>query len=62
MVPTGSVYFFDGFTYLGTQPLINGGYSGSAQLPSGANTITVIYGGDANYRTPSATQLILAVQ
>jgi Bacterial Ig-like domain (group 3)/NHL repeat len=47
--PTGSVAFYDGATLLGTSALISGSASLVASLATGANSITTVYAGDANF-------------
>ncbi len=52
-VPTGNVTFMDGATPLGTGTLSNGAaaitLSGVNSLAAGTHSITIVYGGDANY-------------
>lgn len=51
-MPSGSVNFMDGSTMLGTVALNNGAASlTTSALAAGTHSITVIYGGDANYLT-----------
>ena len=69
---TGTVAFYDGQTYMGTEPFIAAGDpSGSSSLPTsslavGNHVITAIYSGDANYpaatvQVPVAVEVIQAV-
>ena len=64
---TGSVAFYDGNTYLGTEPFVpTGDPSGTASLPTssltvGNHLITAIYSGDANYPTDTV-QVPVAVE
>ena len=47
--PTGAVTFLNGATFLGANPVINGKATlNTIKLPIGENTITAVYGGDAN--------------
>jgi hypothetical protein len=58
--PTGTVSFYNGSTLLGTGTLA-AGTSGdvatlaTTALPSGSQTITAVYGGDANFSASSTT-------
>ena len=69
---TGTVAFYDGNTYLGTEPLIAAGaadlraVSGTSSLSTsslsvGNHIITAVYSGDANYSTAS-TEYSVSVQ
>ena len=61
VVPTGSVTFKDGSTYLGTATLEGGVAELSTTPPAaGGQTITVTYGGDANDQ-PSNVEFSLTV-
>jgi len=52
--PTGSVVFKDGATVIGTVQL-----GGELTMTTGPQTVTAIYGGDAQY-TPSTSQTLTA--
>ena len=61
VLPTGTVTFKDGAATLGTGTLANVGNvatatftTGSAQLTTGAHTITAVYGADTNYNGSSS--------
>ena len=62
-VPTGTVTFVDGSTFLGTATLGSGGKATftTRALPVGSHTITVSYGGDSNFITSTSTALTQAV-
>ena len=57
--PTGTVYFYDGTTPLGTGTLAGSGSIYTASYAwtatSGQHTIEALYGGDTNYASSSAT-------
>ena len=54
-MPSGTVNFTDGGTVLGTAVLSNGTASlTTSALTAGTHTISVVYGGDANYLTRSS--------
>jgi CSLREA domain-containing protein len=58
--PTGTVSFYNGSTLLGTGTLAAGASGDVATLattalPSGSQTITAVYGGDANFSASSTT-------
>ena len=62
-VPTGTVTFSNGATTLGTGTL-NGSGSASAStttLPTGADSITAKYSGDANFATSTSTALSISI-
>jgi autotransporter-associated beta strand protein len=47
--PTGTVTFQDGVTIIGTAPVSGGTATLSVQLPTGTQTVTATYSGDANF-------------
>jgi YVTN family beta-propeller protein len=60
VAPTGSVYFYDGSTLLGSTAVALSGGSYTAAyatttLTAGSHTITALYGGDSNYASSSGT-------
>jgi autotransporter-associated beta strand protein len=61
--PTGSVSFFDGATLLGTSPLDGSGTAAltTTGLAVGSQSITVVYGGDANYSGDTSPVLMQTV-
>ncbi|HEY7352406.1 MAG TPA: Ig-like domain repeat protein [Terriglobales bacterium] len=70
--PTGSVTFSAGSTQLGTAPVTAGQFTGTgvtgsatlttSALPSGQNSITAQYSGDANYQASSAAPISVGVE
>jgi hypothetical protein len=60
--PTGTVTFLDGATTLGTGSLASGiaTYTTMA-LPAGANSITAVYGGDANFSGSTSSASVVTV-
>jgi hypothetical protein len=61
--PTGTVTFYDGTTSLGTATLSNGVASiKTTALLVGANSLTVVYGGDSNFLGTTSPALTLTVK
>ncbi|MFZ0631600.1 MAG: Ig-like domain repeat protein [Acidobacteriaceae bacterium] len=63
--PTGTVTFYDGTTMLGTGTLTGGvaTYSTTTLAAGASNTLTAVYGGDANFNgsTSSSTSITIGV-
>jgi hypothetical protein len=60
--PTGTVTFLDGSATLGTEALTNGtAVFDTISLSTGSHSITVSYGGDANFAPSTSTILIQVV-
>jgi hypothetical protein len=60
--PSGTVSFYSGATLLGTGTLSNGKAALSTKLlPVGADSITVVYGGDPNFLSSTSPALALTV-
>jgi hypothetical protein len=61
--PTGTVNFMDGTTSLGSGTLSSSGVAtlATTALPSGSDTITAVYGGDANFNGSTSAAVIVTV-
>lgn len=61
--PTGTVTFLDGATTLGTGTLNSSGVAtlGTTALAAGANSITAVYSGDANFSGSTSTAVTITV-
>ena len=58
-VPSGTVSFMDGATALGSAPLVNGVATlNTGALPGGSNSLTAVYGGDANFVGATSNTLV----
>ena len=54
--PTGSVSFYDGTAFLGTQPMTgDSAQLSTSNLTAGSHTIKAVYSGDGNFRSDSTT-------
>src|SRR5205823_2635985 len=61
--PTGTVYFYDGTTLLGTGTVVNGVATFTTSgLSVGNHYITAVYGGDANFSGSTSQTLEEAIQ
>jgi predicted secreted protein len=62
-VPTGTVTFLDGQMTLGTGPLNGSGVAtfSTTALSTGTQSITAMYGGDANFATSTSTALSINI-
>ena len=62
-VPTGTMTFLDGQMALGTGPLNGSGVAtfSTAALSTGTQSITAMYGGDANFSTSTSTALSINI-
>jgi len=63
--PSGTIEFFDGTTYLGSQPLVNASaaFDAEADLAVGSHSITAQYSGDSTFAPSTSdalTQIVLA--
>jgi len=62
-VPTGTVTFMNGATSLSTVPVNGSGVASlSIALPLGANSVTAVYSGDANFNTSTSSGVNELVQ
>ncbi len=63
-VPTGLVTFYDGASSMSTQSLDGSGSTTlwTSSLPQGANSISVIYSGDANYSQRTSRSVAVGVK
>jgi hypothetical protein len=62
-IPTGTVTFFNGTTQLGPGTLNSSGvatYTTTA-LPAGSDSITAVYGGDANFAGSTSSAVVITV-
>jgi len=60
--PTGTVSFYDGTTLLGTATLSDGvAHLKTTALSIGANSVTVVYGGDGNFLGTTSAVLFITV-
>jgi hypothetical protein len=61
--PTGTVTFFDGGTQIGSPVALGGGAAtiDTAGLPVGPDSITAVYGGDANFSTSTSAAVTQTV-
>ncbi len=59
--PTGTVNFMDGTNLLGTATLSGGVATFTTTIPVGSNSISAVYGGDANFATSTSNTLTQTV-
>ncbi len=59
VIPTGTVTFYDGTTVLGTGTVNASGVArlNTSALPVGTDSVTAVYGGDANYNTNTSNAI-----
>jgi hypothetical protein len=58
-VPSGTVSFMDGATPLGSATLVNGVATfTTGALPGGSNSLTAVYGGDANFTGATSNTVV----
>jgi Bacterial Ig-like domain (group 3) len=60
--PSGSITFMDGATALGSPTLVNGVANfTTGALPGGSNSLTAVYGGDANFTGATSNTVVEVV-
>jgi hypothetical protein len=62
VTPTGTITFYNGSTVIGSGILASGTATlSTTTLPSGANNLTAVYGGDSNYTAGTSTPISVTV-